>query len=430
MNRGYCLDDPSIPLRIGIAGPIATQDIASLLTDGASDLPSGYFGAPLLGTLIRELLHRGHNVSAFTTSSDLEPLTAPCIAKGPNFTIHICPARPRAFRRHGKVWGRAVDLFRLERQALLRAMHTANVDLVHAHWSYEFAMAAIESGLPSLITCHDAPEVVLRYRKDLYRVLRYFLARKALSRAKHVTVVSPYLKERIAKYVNVPIEVVPNPVVMPMPTAAQRSARSTAIKTPRLIMVINGWTPRKNARPALLAFSAFREHVPGAALALVGKDFEPGGPAHAWAGRHGLVEGMTFLGAMPHSQLLDLLEEQDLLVHPALEETFGMAIAESMARGVPVIGGANSGAVPWLIGRGGVVCDVSSPVAIAGAITKVFQDVETYQQYSDAARQEIGDRFAASGVAAEYEKLYRRCLDDHSVASVSIEQPHEVRRSS
>jgi glycosyltransferase involved in cell wall biosynthesis len=319
-----------------------------------------------------------------------------------------------------------MDLFSLERQALRRAMLTANVDVVHAHWSYEFAMAAIESGLPSIVTCHDAPEVVLRYSKDLYRVLRYFLARRVLSRATHVSAVSPYLKERIAKYSKVPVQVVPNPVVMPTTPAVRGCNRLVALEAPRLIMVINGWTPRKNARPALLAFAAFRERTPGAALTLVGKDFEFGGAAHTWASRRGIAGGMTFLGAMPHLQLLRVLEGMDLLVHPALEETFGMAIAESMARGVPVVGGANSGAVPWLIGQGGITCDVSSPRAIAEAISQILRDVETHQRYRDAACREIGDRFAASGIAAEYENLYRCCLTEGDITNVALHQAGEA----
>lgn len=422
MTRREGLDDSSTALRIGIAGPIATRDIAGLLSDKAADLPAGYVGAPLLGTLIHELIRRGHAVSAFTTSSDLAPLASPRIATGPNFAIHFCPVRQRAFRRQGKFWGRAADMFSLERRALTCAMRAANVDVVHAHWSYEFAMAAIESGLPSLVTCHDAPQVVLSHTKDLYRIFRYFLARKVLARASYVSAVSPYLEARIAKYVNVPIRVVPNPVVMPTYDETKLGRKSLVLDAPRLIMVINGWTPLKNARPALLAFSAYRQRVPNATLVLVGRDFELGGPAATWAARQEIAEGMTFLGEMPHGHLLALLADIDLLVHPALEETFGMAIAECMARGVPVVGGANSGAVPWMIGQGGITCDVSSPVAIAEAISQVLRDSGTHQRYSIAARREIGDRFAVSSVAAQYEEMYRHCMAERNNSKRPIEQ--------
>jgi len=63
-------------MKVGIPGPISTESIAQFLHMGSALLPSGYSGAPFLGTLIGALLEYGHKVSAYTTTVDL-PLDNP-----------------------------------------------------------------------------------------------------------------------------------------------------------------------------------------------------------------------------------------------------------------------------------------------------------------------------------------------------------------
>ncbi|MBC7405038.1 MAG: hypothetical protein H7252_05065, partial [Cytophaga sp.] len=86
-------------MKIGIAGPVSTESIARFLKCDTATLPVGYGGAPLLGTLIGEMLARGHHVSAYTTSADLPlNLPQPVIAQGERFKIYYCPQRKHAVR--------------------------------------------------------------------------------------------------------------------------------------------------------------------------------------------------------------------------------------------------------------------------------------------------------------------------------------------
>jgi len=391
-------------MRIGIAGHIATDSIARYLAGDATGLPRGYYGAPLLGTLIGALLERGHTVVAYTTSSDM-PHGTRASASGERFKITYCAARPRAFRYSDGHWGRAADAFRHERALLAQAMQDDAPDLVHAHWSYEFALAAIESGLPHLVTCHDVPQVVLKHASNLYRLVRYFMARRVLHRAQHLTAVSPYLKKMVEGYARVPISVVPNPLPV-HPAHLDASARRYDPARPRIAMVLNGWGALKNPQPALRAFAALRRTIPAAELSIMGSDYGPGGKAESWARAQGLTAGVHFMGQQPYSVLLDKLAESDLLLHPSLEETFGMSIAEAMSLGVPVVGGQSSGAVPWVIGEGGVVTDVASIEAIELALVRLLADPDIHQRHSKAARARAHDQFSAARVADAYEENY------------------------
>jgi L-malate glycosyltransferase len=398
-------------MRIGIAGPIATDNIASCLGESAQHLPTGYFGAPVLGTLIRALLERGHEVVAYTTSGDLHPSTQPVIARGGAFTIYYCPSRRHAFRPKDGHWGRACDAFALERSSLVQAMHRSAPDLVHAHWTYEFAMAAIESGLPNVITGHDAPQQVLAHSFDSYRLVRYFMARRVLTKAQYLTAVSPYLCLKLQSYAKAPIEVVPNPVSACV-DSAHASGREALPGTPMIGMVLNSWSRLKNPKPAMRAFAMYKERIPTAQLLLIGKDYGVGQQAENWARSQGIQAGMRFVGPLPHDRLLTMLSGLDVLLHPSLEETFGMAPAEAMALGVPVIGGARSGAVPWLVSDTGALCDITDPTAIVGAIGSLLADRKVQAACGERASASIRRRFGPQHVTRAFEDIYKRVLQD------------------
>lgn len=393
-------------MKIAIVGPIATENVAHLLAHDTTTLPQGYYGAPLLASLIEALQARGHEIVAFTTSSDLDPRAEPVVAVGRNFKIYYCPVRKRAFRWERGSWGRATDGFRLERVALGLAIAAERIDVVHAHWTYEFALAALESKLPSVITCHDAPQVVLRHMPSVYRCVRYLMARRVLHQAKHVTAVSPYLQRAVSRYTRAAIEVVPNPIPLALTNQPSRDPPLSILERPSLAMVLNGWGRLKNPKPALRAFAQLRRQYPNATLLLVGKDFGYGDAAYRWCHEHGIASGVRFLGPLTHANVLAELRNVHILVHPSLEESFGMSIAEAMALGVPVVGGSSSGAASWVIGEGGIATDVSSPHAIVASIQMLLKSTSTYADYCMRATNEARQRFRADIVAEAYERFY------------------------
>lgn len=404
-------------MKIGIAGHIATDSIARFLDGDTACLPRGYYGAPLLGTLIGALLERGHSIVAYTTSSDM-PHGTRVSASGDRFKITYCAARPRAFRYSNGHWGRAADAFRHERVLLAQAMQDDAPDLVHAHWSYEFALAAIESGLPHVVTCHDVPQVVLKHAPNLYRLVRYFMARRVLNQAQHLTAVSPYLKQKIEGYARVPINVVPNPLPT-HPADSNESKRQYDPSRPRLAMVLNGWGALKNPQPALRAFAALRRSIPAAELCVMGSDYGPGGKAEIWARARGLTGGVHFMGPQPYPALLAQLAASDLLLHPSLEETFGMSIAEAMSLGLPIVGGQASGAVPWVIGEGGALVDVTSVEAIESALLRLLDDTGAYLRHSNAATARAHDQFGAAQVVDAYEVTYANAVHPGTPVNVA-----------
>jgi glycosyltransferase involved in cell wall biosynthesis len=399
------------PMHIAVLGPIASADVRHLLHEPSAALPGGYAGAPLMATLIEGLLARGHRVTAITLSADMPLDGSRAVgAEGPRFTLVCCPLRPRAWPFNGWRPGRIVDLFAYERAALLRAINAAAPDVVHAHWAYEFGWAALDSGLPHVITSHDAPLVIARYYGGLvlggYRWLRALMARHVLRRARLVTTVSPYMVREIQPWCRQTVNVVPNPVA----ASVFELRREPVPGRQRVLMVCNGWSARKNPEPALRAFALLSRRLPDAELVLLGTDFAPGQRASQWWAQMGLIGNVRFVGSVPYASVLGWMADSDVLLHPALEESFGAVIAEAMALGVPAIAGQASGAVPWVVGDDGLLVDVHQPQAMCDALVRLLQDVTLRQALGNRGRASMAARFGAESVVMQYEALCRRAV--------------------
>lgn len=416
-------------MRIGIAGPLGTPDIEHLLDGDTSHLPREMKGATLLVTLIETLIGLGHEISAFTTDPALEPSRQNrVVARGQRFTIYYVPRRRHALRSDRGARGRMLDFFALERHALADAIRQERPEIVHAHWSYEFGAAALDSGLPCLLTCHDSPWAILKVQRDLYRLGRLLMAKSVLRRARHATVVSPYLVEALQGMTHAPLSVVPNPLPRGLLEGGRvRFAPDLSKQPPRIAMLLNGWSPRKNPEPGLLAMKHIRAIYPDAKMHLYGPDYGPAEQARTWAVAQQMEDAFVFHGWTPYAETMKQLAEMDLLLHPALEESFGMTIAEAMALGVPVVAGRDSGAVPWVLGSdtgGGFLVDVRSPEKIAEAILELLETPERYAHCSERGRARASEVFSPVAVTQSYLEHYQQVLADSG--RVPAVATHEV----
>jgi glycosyltransferase involved in cell wall biosynthesis len=398
-------------LRIALVGPFSGPSLAAGLSF-AAPLPPGYPGAPLMTALAQALVARGHQVAAISTDytspvAELEPFR---LFRGSGIDAYYCPQRPRSFSASGGRRGRALDFFAFERACLQQAIAHFQPDVVHAHWAYEFAWAALDAGHPTLVTAHDSPLQVLRFMPHPYRLARLLMARHVLRRSRHVTAVSPDLERDLRAWTPAPIEVVPNPLSGPIVQAEPCAPQAFDSKT--LVMVLNGWVRLKNGRRALRAFALARRTDPALRLDCLGADFQHGGPAHRWAQAHGLAEGVRFLGPVPQPVLVQHLRSGLALLHPSLLEACSMAIAEAMAVGLPVIAGATTAGVAWQLegGQAGVLADVRSTASMAAAITRLAADRARWLSLSAAAHARARQLFAVDAVVERYLALYGQLL--------------------
>lgn len=181
-------------------------------------------------------------------------------------------------------------------------------------------------------------------------------------------------------------------VAEPGVDAAALAAGSAA---PRLLF-LGAVTPRKNPLGLLQALGGLTE-LPWTGVIAGPEGQDPGYAAQVRAAAEALPEGRaTVVGAVGGEQLETLWSETDLLVLPSLAETYGMVVTEALARGIPALVGAGTGAQDALCGdaegsRAGLptpgdALDPHDPRAWSARLQEFLSNASMRQQWRGAAQ--------------------------------------------
>ena len=100
----------------------------------------------------------------------------------------------------------------------------------------------------------------------------------------------------------------------------------------------------------------------------------------------GLVERIVFAGAVAREQLGTLYAAADVFVLPSRYEGFGMAYAEAIAHGLPVIG-TTAGAIPDTVPpEAGVLVPPDDAAALVVALRRLIGDPAERARFASGAR--------------------------------------------
>lgn len=385
-------------MHIGLAGPITLSPLRALVSTAGS-LPDAY-SFPNTTSLALELHRRGHEVSVFALSSTT---SVPSCHTGERMTIHVVPMRVRAKDR-------ARDLFAAERNGLAAAMVSEPCDVLHAHWTYEFALGAEQTDMPVVVTAHDAPLSVARLNRHPYWWIRAGMALPAIHRATWLTSVSPAVASQIRRLYGYrrDVPIVPNGI--PNEIFGAYVETRTAGAAPTFVSVAQGWGRLKNTQAAIVALANVRRQHPNTRLILFGAGHGMHEEAHRFATEIRATEGCDFRGVVPREEVIGALTERPTaLVHPSRWEAHSVAISEAMALGVPVIGGHRSGGVPWTLGHGsaGVLVDITDAQALSAAMVDLIENPSRGAEIGARARSHAQDHYSMASVVDQYEMVYR-----------------------
>ena len=381
-------------MHIGITGPANPKELGRYLDSGVQPELPGFGGTPV-NILTSALLDLGHRVTLATLDPAL-PVGETVALEGPNLVIEIGAYRPRH---------RARDMFKVERNSIKKALERHQPEAISAHWSYEFALGALDTKIPTLVTVRDVPKEIFWHQPTPYRLIRWWMHRQSLGRANRLAFNSPYTQQMLGSPRGDSGIVLPNTIPDRQWVLQDRDPPSP--RKPRVVSVNNGFGKRKNVQSLIKAFAEIRGHCPEARLDLIGGGFESGGPASEWAMKQGYSEGIHFIGPLDHPATLERIREADILVHPSLEESFGYTLIEAASVGTPVIAGRGSGAVPWVLGDGefGVLVNVKSSAAIANAALALIRDPNRWNELRIRAFEGCRERFSSSAVAMQYMEI-------------------------
>jgi glycosyltransferase involved in cell wall biosynthesis len=215
--------------------------------------------------------------------------------------------------------------------------------------------------------------------RDRFEVLE----REALARVRGVIVTSPYTARRLADF---DVDAARVRAVLPGTDPAAPSKGSSRRGPPRLVCVASV-TPRKGHDVLVRALAqigdlAWRCDCAGS-LARAPAFVER---VRSAVERLRLVERIRFLGELEAMALDEVYRRATLFVLPSHYEGYGMAFAEALARGLPVVG-TTGGAIPHTVpAEAGVLVEPGDADALAGALRSLLEDGDRRAAMADAAR--------------------------------------------
>jgi glycosyltransferase involved in cell wall biosynthesis len=119
---------------------------------------------------------------------------------------------------------------------------------------------------------------------------------------------------------------------------------------------------------------------------------------------------IRFLANRPREELPEVMSALDVLLLPSRttprwKEQFGRVIIEAHGCGTPVIG-SDSGAIPEVIGDGGLVVPERNVAALADAICKLRDDPSLLTKLGAAGREQAQRLYSWPSVAARLREIY------------------------
>ncbi|OZF51286.1 glycosyltransferase family 4 protein [Rhodococcus sp. 14-1411-2a] len=377
-------------VRIAIVGPVSPRGLASFFNreDAVRAMQEGgnYGQAPT--ALAAALCDAGHSITVVSHRRGQPSLEL----RGPTMRFIQVASRMKAGRQ-------ALDWWREERQSMVAVLDQLSVDIIHAHWTYEWAAAALSStAAPTVITARDAPLTILRYQSDAYRLLRTVLAYNVRVRARNslILAASPYMAERWRRemFWYKPIPIAPNLV------SSAVSMRGIAKTENPSIVEIADSSPRKNVWKLLESFAMVRSDFENSTLTLIGDGLSENDSLYLRACAANLTDGVRFAGMLEREPLLKILEQSWIHAHLSVEESFGNTLVEAMALRTSVVGGAKSGAVPWVLGDGvcGELVEVNDVIDVSNRLKELISNPDRRRQFTDNGLLRLKEVFSAEAV--------------------------------
>jgi glycosyltransferase involved in cell wall biosynthesis len=124
------------------------------------------------------------------------------------------------------------------------------------------------------------------------------------------------------------------------------------------------------------------------------------------------VHGMVPVGSVPYGKMPDRYREMDILLMPTVREGFGLAVAEAMACGLPVVA-SDCSAIPELVdhGKGGFLCPVGNVAAFSERINQLAESPSLRRQMGEYNRAKIEKHFALESMVARYRQLFEEVIE-------------------
>lgn len=275
-------------------------------------------------------------------------------------------------------------------------------DIIHAQ-SYLAGLLAStvkkQFGIPFIVTERlsqfATAQIPYRYKS--------FIA-KSFDSADAITCVSPGLKEFVSNYTSNAIEIIPN-----FYDDSVFNYDADVIKNKTFTFISVGEPSHTKGLDLLIeAYGKIRKANPHEKMLLVLADeIKEKNDLIGFADKYGMAHEIVWKGLVSQMELSDLMRRSHIYISASRTETFGKAIIEAQACGLPVIATKTAGALYILKDREqGLLIDLNNVASLEYAMSEMFKSYETYNSMS--IHDAVDKRFSKAIVMEQWVDLYQR----------------------
>ena len=294
--------------------------------------------------------------------------------------------------------------------SLVRIIRSERIDVVQTHLAggdFQGGLAARLTRRPCVSMLHSIAQDRRGYGRA-GRVLAGFASRRFADR---IVAVSEAVKTSHVEALGIPAErfvVLPNPPVAALLLDAcfdrRRKRDELGIGTSLLLTTVSRLDLPKDHRTLLQALPKVLAAWPDLTVLVVGEG-SLREPLASTARELGIDRNVVFAGI--RLDAVELIAASDVFCHPALYEGFGLAVAEAMALGIPVVASAVTGLVELIDdGRTGLLVPPEDPDALAEALIELVRDPERRRRLGEQAREASRHRFDPDDWIRRMQEVY------------------------
>jgi glycosyltransferase involved in cell wall biosynthesis len=291
---------------------------------------------------------------------------------------------------------------------LARIARERKVDIIHAHVARDYMPAAVAVRLASdtrlVITRHVLFPLSRAHRLALSNVARVIAVSDPVARALRSQKIFDEGK----------IRVVENSVDPARVERARAGAGRDVHDRPFRVGIVGELSEVKGQSEFVRAAAVITEELDGGVeFVVAGEDNSRGGEYRArverLADELGLTKRVRLLGWVEDA--LGVVAGLDVLVSASRSESFGMAMAEALVCGVPVVATATEGARSLIEdGVNGLLVPVGDVRALAAAVTSLLADEGRRLTLGARARHNALGRFDPERMVEATERVYEEAL--------------------
>jgi len=176
------------------------------------------------------------------------------------------------------------------------------------------------------------------------------------------------------------------------------------------IVTVGRLSAQKRIPLLLEAVAQLRATGRGLPLTIVGDG--PERPAlERRAAELGVADSVRFLGEVPPARIPDVLGDADVFAFPAIGEGLGLAAAEALMLGVPIVATHDGGGITDIVPSNGAGRLVQPDAREFARALRELADTPDSRRLAAEAGAALRRRFDPAAVAERFEGVYRQAVE-------------------